>query len=147
MTVLLDACTFIWLCSDPEKLSAPAIKIVDDLGNDRELSLASVWEISLKYQSGKLPLPQPPNVWVEEQLKLQCIDVLPLQRNTLYQAAALLPVHKDPFDRVIAAETLQRDLRLISPDGPFREYGFRIVCLWKLGPTAKAVELTVGSLR
>ena len=127
MTVLLDTCTFIWLCSDPEKLSSPAAKTLGDLANDRALSLASVWETLHKYQSGKLPLPQPPNVWVEEQLKLQCIDVLPLQRNTLYQAAALLPVHKDPFDRVIASDALQRELRLISPDSPFREYGCRVV--------------------
>ncbi len=127
MTVLLDTCTFIWLCSDPEKLSGPAAKTLDDLANDRALSLASVWEISLKYQSGKLPLPQAPSMWVEEQLKVQCIDVLPLQRNTLYQATALPPVHRDPFDRVIAADALQRDLRVISPDGPFREYGCRMV--------------------
>jgi PIN domain nuclease of toxin-antitoxin system len=126
MTVLLDTCTFIWLCSDTEKLSGPAAKTLDDLANDRALSLASVWEISLKYQSGKLPPPEPPSAWVEEQLKVQCIDVLPLQRNTIYQAAALPPVHKDPFDRLIAADTLQRDLRLISPDGPFREYGCRM---------------------
>jgi PIN domain nuclease of toxin-antitoxin system len=127
MTVLLDTCTFIWLCSDPEKLSGPAAKTLDDLANDRALSLASVWEISLKYHSGKLPLPQTPSAWVEEQLKVQCIEVLPLQRYALYQAAALPPVHKDPFDRVIAAEALQRDMRIISPDNPFLEYGCRVV--------------------
>jgi PIN domain nuclease of toxin-antitoxin system len=127
MTVLLDTCTFIWLCSDPEKLSNPAATILDDMNTDRALSLASVWEISLKYHSGKLPLPQPPRTWVEEQLRAQCIDVLPLQRHTFYQAAALPPVHKDPFDRVIAADALQRDLRLISPDIPFHHYGCRVI--------------------
>ena len=121
MTVLLDTCTFIWLCIDPEMLSGPAAKMLDDLANDRALSLASVWETLHKYQSGKLPLPQPPEAWVEEQLKLQCIDVLPLRRNTLYQAAALPPVHKDSFDRVITAEALQRDMPLLSPDSPCRE--------------------------
>jgi len=127
MTVLLDTCTFIWLCSDPEKLSGQAAKTLDDLATDRALSLASVWEISLKYQSGKLPLSQPPDALLEEQLKLQCIDVLPLQRSTFYQAAALLPVHKDPFDRVIAAEALQRDIPSLSPYSLFREYDCRMV--------------------
>lgn len=127
MTLLLDTCTFIWLCSDPEKLSEPAVKALDEPANDRSLSMASVWEIALKYQSGKLPLPQKPDVWVEEQLRLQHIDVLPLQRDVLYQAAALPPVHKDPFDRVIAADALHRKLRLVSPDKPFEVYRCQVI--------------------
>lgn len=127
MTLLLDTCTFIWLCSDPEKLSGSAAKALDEPTNDRTLSLASVWEISLKYHSGKLPLPQKPAVWVEEQLKLQDIDVLPLQRGIIYSAAALPPVHKDPFDRVIAADGLQRNLPVITPDKPFEVYGCKVI--------------------
>ncbi|MEX1113862.1 MAG: type II toxin-antitoxin system VapC family toxin [Akkermansiaceae bacterium] len=127
MTLLLDTCTFIWLCSDPEKLSGPAAEALDGPANDRALSTASVWEISLKYESGKLPLPDRPALWVEEQLRLQDVDVLPLQRDTLYRAAALPPVHKDPFDRVIAADALQRDLRVITPDEPFKLYRCRVV--------------------
>jgi PIN domain nuclease of toxin-antitoxin system len=127
MTLLLDTCTFIWLCSDPEKLSEPAAKALDESANDRSLSMASIWEIALKYQSGKLPLPQTPDTWVEEQLRLQHIDVLPLQRDVLYQAAALPPVHKDPFDRVIAADALQRKLRLVSPDKPFEVYRCQVI--------------------
>jgi PIN domain nuclease of toxin-antitoxin system len=119
MTLLLDTCTLIWLCSDPEKLSGPAVEMLDDLSNDRALSMASVWEIALKYASGKLPLPERPEVWIEEQLRKQDIEVLPLQRDTLYRAATLPPVHKDPFDRVIAADALQRDLRVVTPDQPF----------------------------
>lgn len=127
MTLLLDTCTFIWLCSDPDKLSGPASKILDDPVNERVLSTASVWEIALKYHSGKLPLPEQPEVWVEKQLRLQVIEVLPLQRDTLYRAAALPPVHKDPFDRVIAADALQRNLRVVSPDKPFELYHCKVV--------------------
>ena len=127
MTVLLDTCTFIWLCSDPEKLSSPGAKVLDAPANDRALSMASVWEIALKYESGKLPLPERPDIWIEEQLRRQVIEVLPLQRDTLYRAAALPPVHKDPFDRVIAAEALQRDLRVVSPDKPFELYRCKVV--------------------
>jgi len=127
VTLLLDTCTFIWLCSDPVKLSGRAAKALDSPNNDRALSLASVWEITLKYHSGKLPLPEQPDRWIEEQLRLQDIDVLPLQRTTLYRAGALPPIHKDPFDRVIAADSLQRDLRVVSPDGPFRAYGCNVI--------------------
>jgi len=127
VTLLLDTCTFIWLCSAPEKLGDSAATALDSQSNDRALSLASVWEITLKYHSGKLPLPEQPDRWIEEQLRLQDIDVLPLQRTTLYRAGALLPIHKDPFDRVIAADALQRNLRIVSPDTPFRAYGCNVV--------------------
>ena len=127
MTLLLDTCTFIWLCSAPDKLSAPAVRILDNPAQDRALSLASIWEITLKYQSGKLPLPEPPERWVEEQLRRQDVEVLALARTTLYRAGALPPVHKDPFDRVIAADALERNLRVVSPDPPFRGYGCEVV--------------------
>lgn len=127
MTVLLDTCTFIWLCSEPEKLSNSATIALDKPSNDRALSLASVWEITLKHHSGKLPLPEQPDRWVEEQLRLQDIDVLPLQRTTLYRAGTLPPINKDPFDRVIAADALQRDLRIVSPDMSFRAYGCAVI--------------------
>ena len=57
MTLLLDTCAFIWLASAPELLGTKAAKALDDPANDRVLSLASVWEITLKHRTGKLPLP------------------------------------------------------------------------------------------
>lgn len=128
MTLLLDTCAFIWLASAPELLGAKAARVLDDPANDRALSLASVWEITLKHHTGKLPLPSLPEFWIEEQLRLQDIEVLPLQRSVLYRSGSLPPIHKDPFDRVIAAEALHRDLRLLSPDEPFRKYGCAV--LW-----------------
>jgi len=123
VTLLLDTCTFIWLCSDPGKLGRNAARVLDDEANDRVISTASIWEITLKHHSGKLPLPAAPADWIEEQLGRQYIDMLPLQRVVLYRAGALPPVHKDPFDRVIAADALQRNLKVVSPDGPFKVYG------------------------
>lgn len=127
MTLLLDTCTFVWLCSEPSKLGPNAVRALDNEANDRALSTASIWEITLKHQSGKLPLPEAPAVWIENQLRWQCIEVLPLQRPVLYRAGALPPVHKDPFDRVIAADALHRDLRVVSPDAPFELYGCSII--------------------
>jgi PIN domain nuclease of toxin-antitoxin system len=128
MTLLLDTCAFIWLTSAPELLGAKAAKALDDPANDQVLSLASVWEISLMHYTGKIPLPSAPEVWIEEQLRLQDIEVLPLQRVVLYRSGSLPLIHKDPFDRVIAAEALHRDLRLLSPDEPFGKYGCAV--LW-----------------
>jgi len=126
MTLLLDTCTFIWLAGAPEHLGAKAGKSLDTASNERVLSMASVWEITLKHHTGKLPLPTSPELWIEDQLRLQDIGVLPLQREVLYLSGNLPAIHKDPFDRVIAAEALHRDLRLLSPDSPFAKYGCKV---------------------
>lgn len=126
MTLLLDTCAFIWLASAPEQLGDKAAKVLDEPTNERVLSLASVWEITLKHHTGKLLLPSPPKIWIEQQPRLQDISVLPLQRDVLYLSGNLPRVHKDPFDRVIAADALNRDLQLRSPDETFEEYGCAI---------------------
>ena len=123
MTLLLDTCAFIWLASAPEHLGAKATKALNDPAKERALSLATVWEITLKHQTGKLSLPSPPEIWIEEQIRLQDITVLPLHREVLYLSGNLPKLHKDPFDRLIAAEALHRGLRVLTPDSPFKQYG------------------------
>jgi len=124
---LLDTCTFIWLTSAPGQLSAEAAAKLGEEGSSRHLSLASVWEISLKYRTGKLPLPQPPRYWIEEQVRLQNIEILDLARESLYRSTELPAVHNDPFDRLIAAEGLVHGLAIISPDEPFKTYGCKTI--------------------
>lgn len=127
MTLLLDTCTFVWLASDPAKLGSEATAKLDDSLHERVISLASVWEIAIKANSGKLPLPARAEEWVEQQLRLQGIEVLPLHREVLYASAGLPMIHKDPFDRVIAADALHRGLAVVSPDEPFKRYGCEVI--------------------
>lgn len=124
---LLDTCTFIWLTSSPGHLSGEATRKLGEEGHMRHLSLASVWEISLKYRSGKLPLPQPPRYWIEEQARLQNIEIMDLTRESLYRSVELPAIHNDPFDRLIAAEGLVHHLTIISPDEPFKRYGCQTI--------------------
>jgi PIN domain nuclease of toxin-antitoxin system len=124
---LLDTCAFIWLTSAPKHLSAEAVRVLGEAGQARHLSLASVWEICLKHRTGKLPLPQSPRYWIEEQARLQNIEILDLARESLYRSTELPAVHIDPFDRLIAAESLVHNLPIISPDEPFKTYGCRTI--------------------
>lgn len=126
-SLLLDTCAFIWLAGKPEHLGPVAVKILNDSTWQRSLSQASVWEIVVKYRTGKLPLPRPPRIWIEEQARLQHVHILGLERETLYLSGELPEIHKDPFDRVIAAEALHRRMTLLSPDEPFRAYGCEVV--------------------
>ncbi|MFZ4776047.1 MAG: type II toxin-antitoxin system VapC family toxin [Terrimicrobiaceae bacterium] len=124
---LLDTCTFIWLTSAPGQLSREAVRKLESASHTRHLSMASVWEICLKYRIGKLPLPQAPRYWIEEQARLQNIEILDLARESLYRSTELPAIHSDPFDRLIAAEGLVKNLPVITPDQPFKAYGCKTI--------------------
>ena len=70
-----------------------------------------------------MPLPESPESWIETQTRLQDIEILALDRHVIYQSGLLPSVHRDPFDRWIAAETLFHGMTLVSPDWPFRDFG------------------------
>jgi len=65
--LLLDTCAFLWLSAEPDRLSGPAREALDDPSNVLLLSDVTVWEIVLKHQVGKLPLPEPPRTWLPKQ--------------------------------------------------------------------------------
>ena len=123
LNLLLDTCTFIWLCCEPGKLSKAATQALDRTENRRFLSMASLWEIVIKQSSGKLPLPESPDSWIETQTRLQDIELLPLDRRVIYQSSLLPSAHRDPFDRWIAADSLFHRMALVSPDRPFQNFG------------------------
>jgi len=125
--ILLDTCTFIWLASDPRQLGPVAKAALDDHHKERFLSLASVWEIVLKYYSGKLPLPRMPEDWIEEQTRIQDITILNLERGVIYKSGKLPPVHRDPFDRMIAADALFHKMPILTPNAPYLEYGCQVI--------------------
>jgi len=127
LNLLLDTCTLIWLCCEPNKLSPDATQALDRPENRRFLSMASLWEIVIKHGSNKLPLPESPDSWIETQTRLQDIEILPLERQVIYQSGLLPSAHRDPFDRWIAAETRFHCMTLVSPDRPFRDFGCETV--------------------
>ena len=127
MRLLLDTCTFLWLCNEPEKLSKPAVSALEQKSSERSLSFGSVWEIVLKYRTGKIPLPDAPQKWIEEQAEIQDIRFQDLNRSVLYRSGELAADHRDPFDRILAAESLVHGLTVLSPDAFFRRLGCEVI--------------------
>lgn len=118
---LLDTCTFIWLCADPEKLSATAREAIDaDAG--LLLSDVSALEITLKWQAGKLELPDPPAAWIETQAETWGLTTRPLSRAEIYRSAELPDHHRDPFDRLLVATALAAGATILTPDPAVRRY-------------------------
>jgi PIN domain nuclease of toxin-antitoxin system len=128
MKLLLDTCVFIWLASAPDKLSAAAKRAINDNRNELWLSHASIWEIHLKHLAGKLTLPEKPRLWFQRQMTVWSVKDRPLDLESLHLTSDLPPVHKDPFDRLLAAQAATHNLTLVSPDEFFPQYGMKV--LW-----------------
>jgi PIN domain nuclease of toxin-antitoxin system len=128
MRLLLDTCTFIWLAAEPDRLSNRARKAVSDEGNELFLSHASAWEIHLKFLAQKLILPEKPRLWIAQQLSARQVTDWPIDLEAIHGTADLPAHHKDPFDRMIIAQSLVHDVRIVTPDPVFRRY--KVKLLW-----------------
>ena len=87
------------------------------------MSDASVWEISLKHSTGKLPLPDQPRLWLPRRLAFFQVQTLPISHGVIFRSDELPRVHNDPFDRLLAAQALEEDLTILSPDRPLALLG------------------------
>src|SRR5437763_11707888 len=101
MRILLDTCEFLWLVSGDSKLSATLVGAVRDPQNQVFLSTVSFWEISLKYDLGKLQLPQPAAQFIPLQREKHLIASLVLDEASVARLSALPALHRDPFDRML----------------------------------------------
>lgn len=119
---LLDTCTFIWLCSEPERLSQAAKSAIDAPNSSLFLSDISALEITLKWSAGKLVLPDPPRNWVETQIAAWALDCLPLNRAEIYRAGELPAYHRDPFDRLLVGTALNANATILTPDEAIHQY-------------------------
>mgnify|MGYP006266582177 CR=1 FL=1 len=122
MKALLDTCTFIWLCAEPDGLSGAAKDILDDTENSLLLSDVSVMEIALKWTAGKLTLPDSPRTWVESQVRTWSLELIALSREHIYRATELPGYHRDPFDRLLIATALTVGATMVTPETAIQSY-------------------------
>ena len=127
MKILLDSCAVIWATMSPAALSHKARKTLANERNVILVSAASAWEIATKVRLGKLP-----GAEKLEQDFLAVMDEagythLPIDTASALRAGRLTAEHKDPFDRMIAAQALALDVPVLSPDPQFDDFGVRRV--------------------
>lgn len=121
--LLLDTHTFLWWTADAKELSSRARKAIGAADSECWLSVASVWELSIKISLGKLQLAQPLHRFVPEQLAANRIRLLPLERNHAARVADLPWHHRDPFDRLLVAQAAVEGLMLVTADKALSAYG------------------------
>jgi PIN domain nuclease of toxin-antitoxin system len=127
VNLLFDTHIFIWWDSEPARLSQQILTLCQDPANRLWLSIASIWEIQIKHQLGKLQLQQPLAEIVEWQQQVNRISLLPIEFSHVLALAQFPAHHKDPFDRMLIAQASVEELTLMSVDPIFKAYGIDVL--------------------
>lgn len=116
MTYLLDTCVLLWWWSDPERLSTRILSLIKNPENHFVVSAASAWEIATKYRIGKYPQGSQVVADWEKRIAVDGFEELPIGFKHALKAGCLAGDHRDPFDRMIAAQSLLNDLPVLTCD-------------------------------
>jgi len=125
--LLLDTHTFIWLDSNPSRLSERVRSLLQDPNNTLFLSVVSIWEIQIKTQIGKLQLSIPLAELVKSQRQANMIEILPVSLSHVLALDHLPLHHKDPFDRLLIAQANLEDATLVSQDEILSSYSVQLI--------------------
>ena len=123
MRLLLDSHALLWAVTAPEKLSADAAREIAAAANNVWFSPASVWELEIKRAQGKLDLP---HSWLNAVERSRFAE-LPIRSSHTTIAGRLPWHHRDPFDRMLIAQALVEDLRLVTRDRLAAAYGVKML--------------------
>lgn len=127
MKYLLDTHVLLWHLEYNPTLSQKLSDEIESLANDITISSASLWEITIKLNTGKLTLEEPLDAFIQR-IHHAKIDILEITTTHLLTLHSLPMHHRDPFDRLIIAQSLAEQLTLISKDSAFDSY--KIGRLW-----------------
>ena len=123
MRALLDTHAFLWWIADSARLSGMARDVISDEANDILVSAVSAWEIATKYRIGKLPGGEAVASDIAAQIAGQGFEELAIGVTEAERAGRLPGPHRDPFDRMLVAQALLRELPVVSVDPVFDRYG------------------------
>jgi PIN domain nuclease of toxin-antitoxin system len=114
--------------TQPEHLSRKVKSLLVDPANEILLSAATGWEVAVKHKLGRLDLPAPPKTFIPDALSIHSITVLPITMAHAIRAGDLRLHHKDPFDRLLIAQSDIENVAMATPDKVFAKY--RVQAIW-----------------
>lgn len=133
MSLLVDTHCWLWSLLAPERLNAPSREALRDPRQAVFLSVASMWEMTIKAGLGKLSLPLPPSEYIPSRLATLGHQTLPILPPHVFALERMPLHHKDPFDRLLVAQAQVEGLQLVTADQALRPYD--VPLLWA-GPTS-----------
>lgn len=119
MNLLLDTHVILWWLMDDSKLSPLAKDLISDVNSLIFISAASVWEISIKKNLGKLEVPDD----IDKVFLSNEFEDLPITLKHAQVAGSLPKHHIDPFDRMLIAQAQCENIRLLTSDKKLLDYG------------------------
>jgi PIN domain nuclease of toxin-antitoxin system len=126
MKAILDTHAFLWALAGDARMSRHARDIFAGPA-DLSLSIASIWEILIKVQTGKLNFPRPACPYVLSKLAENRIKPLPISFDHLLALERLPAHHRDPFDRMLIAQSVEEDWPIITADPMFKKYPVQVI--------------------
>lgn len=127
MKALLDTHTFLWWNLDDPQLSEKAREFISDGRSEIYLSAASGWEIAIKAGKKRLSLPENPNEYVAQRMRIYRFLALSIELSHALQVFHLPQIHSDPFDRILIAQSQMEKLPLISADPEIARYDVDLI--------------------
>ncbi len=127
MKVLVDTHVFLWAILEPAKLSRAAKRILEDPETVVRVSSASAWEIAIKVRSGQLPGARAVVASYAKHVARLAADELPMNSEHALLAGSFRSLHRDPFDRMLAAQAHTENLRLMTSDSVFTEFPVDVI--------------------
>ena len=128
MKFLLDTHAFLWWVTNADELSNTVREIITDTDNTILFSVASAWEIVIKFRTGKLSLPEKPEIYIPSRIAANQFQGLPIEINHALQVANLPDYHKDPFDRILIAQSQIEKVPILTKDNLIIQY--QVMTIW-----------------
>lgn len=126
--LLLDTHALLWTLLEPDRIPAPTLDLIRDPGTELLISAASAWEIATKFRLGKLDEAQAVVLGYADHLRRLRASELPITGHHALTAGTLTWAHRDPFDRVIAAQAMIESIPVVTVDRALAEFpGIHVV--------------------
>ena len=126
MKFLIDTHVFIWYATGDKRLNKSIISIIEG-GNDLYLSMASIWEMAIKVNIGRLNFLGPFKEILTHQIEINNYHLLNIEPEHIFYLSNLELFHKDPFDRIIISQAIVENIPVISKDKYFMNYNIEVI--------------------